>query len=275
MKRIERSIYIVIIIILGAVIVSTITYIVMTNKDDKKINNTENNIENNDNEKLSDKIEFKSVKEENNKIIETYNMVLNGKSKDLIIEYSLDESQNYFVGKNKDTELYLEVINDLDQVDEIKRNLLKRNFQEDDFYFIKDSDNKTYLGIAAKDSNEQVRLTILNDELQVINKNFNSLGGESGSSLDYSMILYGGKSSFKLTDGTWAGYDLQNDCPVYLEDCHVMLKIIDNKIYYLVPVIKSEEESYIEERIYTINNSKMEYKVNNKYDIMSIVGSVE
>ena len=54
------------------------------------------------------------------------------------------------------------------------------------------------------------------------------------------------------------------------------LKIDNNKIYYRHPVISTDNNaSYngiLEERIYTINNSKLKYEVINRYKIIDSAG---
>lgn len=66
-------------------------------------------------------------------------------------------------------------------------------------------------------------------------------------------------------------------CQVYTQDiipCHTMFKIKDNKIYYLKSKLKENysQNDYgtLEERVYTINNDKLEYKVINKYKIIEM-----
>ncbi|HBA37695.1 MAG TPA: hypothetical protein DCY94_03145, partial [Firmicutes bacterium] len=59
------------------------------------------------------------------------------------------------------------------------------------------------------------------------------------------------------------------------EDFYLNLKIEDDKIYYLKAkqnITGEEDYGTLEERIYTINNDKLEYTVKNKFKITWIAG---
>ena len=63
-----------------------------------------------------------------------------------------------------------------------------------------------------------------------------------------------------------------------IEILKINVKIENDKIYYLAPILKEngKENDYgiLEEREYTINNNKLEYKVVNSYKIIDTVGLV-
>ena len=101
---------------------------------------------------------------------------------------------------------------------------------------------------------------------------------------------------------TYTSYTLEDEeKPWYMDDfnacsspsnCYINVKVEDNKIYYLVPVLidvaeeeeeNSDEEDVeevmtygeLEERVYTIRDSKLEYEVVKRYTIIGVSGLTE
>lgn len=99
---------------------------------------------------------------------------------------------------------------------------------------------------------------------------------------------------------TYTSYTLEDEeKPWYTDDfnacsspsnCYINVKVEDNKIYYLVPVLidvaeeeNSDEEDAeevmtygeLEERVYTIRDSKLEYEVVKRYTIIGVSGLTE
>jgi len=91
MKKFEKYIYLVFIVILIGALSSTITYIVFYNKtNNQNVNNkNENNSDNeNNNMDLKNTVKFKNITTSNSKIIETFDIVMNNKKSVFEIEYS-------------------------------------------------------------------------------------------------------------------------------------------------------------------------------------------
>lgn len=274
----------IIITILLIVIAIGATYIIMDHKKDNNVtenNNQENNTQNNPSNKTDkneetkkeDKVAFKSIKEIDNTIVEEFEITLNGKTKSFKIKYILEEEKelgnNYVLITgtfNNDKIYYSE--NDSHS---FKLNEIKEKINEDNFKFIKGSDNKSYLlvqtsydGMDVFDTSE---LYVYNDELELISKNL--LGDKSPDyDIHHGFIIdsFSGNipcgfenNSNPLYSRTFKNVNLDVDGHTYDKQ---YIKIEDNKIYYQVPQIDPNDfTGYIEERVYTINNNKFEYKV--------------
>ena len=84
MKKLERYIYIALIIILVSIVCTGATYIVMNEKNNNKTEIKENINQEKDKEKapeidLANSIKFKEIKTINDKIVEYFDVVLNNK----------------------------------------------------------------------------------------------------------------------------------------------------------------------------------------------------
>lgn len=291
-KKIEKYIYMVLGLILVGVISSGVTYMILDNEKNNKAPN-ENNGENKEPITLENSVKLEKEYELNDKIFQEYTIVLNNKKQILKIEYSytFNEQEGYVVkGIWNQNEIYFdtyqsnsEVFNKTDlkkfyTVDHIKKAINENNFQ-----FIKGTDDKSYLTITSVQNYEYGPLKqfyIINDNLKIINKQFNQYGTDINNNGDNAMIIVG-ESSFMTTNDLEAHtYKGALKVCTPLNTCNSNLKIENDKIYYLNPVLKNEsdwqENDYgtLEERVYTINNNKLEYKVENTYKITAIAGQI-
>lgn len=93
------------------------------------------------------------------------------------------------------------------------------------------------------------------------------------------MTVFNGATGFILENENAWYPNIYNMCNYYDGKCYIGVKIENNKIYYLYPNVDFENRQenyygYMEEREYTINNNKLEYKVLNKYKIINGAGQV-
>ena len=125
-------------------------------------------------------------------------------------------------------------------------------------------------------------LYILDDQLNIVNdgiKNPNWYEGDNSdgfvitSFVNIPILDYYYEDSLNICDNQ--NYD----------DCHIYVKVENNKIYYLTPNISYHEEylnhvydeNYeveVEERLYTINNNKLTYEVINTYPVLEVVNGI-
>ena len=93
----KNKVLIGIIIVLVGVIIAEGVYL-FTNKEDRKENNSSINIpkeeeeenESNDNETSEDYVKLVNTREEDNQVIQEYEMVLNGEYQEFIVEFSYE-----------------------------------------------------------------------------------------------------------------------------------------------------------------------------------------
>lgn len=284
MKNVERSIYIVLIIILVGVICCGTTYIVVQNKNNQaeiKDNNSQNDEEKSDNKEqeenkdkvLKDGVKLLQTLESNDKVLQEYEIVLNGNKLTMPVVFSYQSNHEgeyyyYFInGEFNNYNFYQGDYNDT--IDKINITKIKSNFNETNFQIIPGIDNKNYLGVTINYDDKDEELYIFNDKLELITKNLIS-EKEIPSRSSYNGFVIEFLSDYPcevIDDNTW--YHAKT------YDNNSYIKIEGNKIYFLVPLLdynNLEESNYgiIEERVYTINNSKLEYKVINTYEITNV-----
>lgn len=295
MKKIERYIYIAVIIVLISVILAGTTYILVkdNNKTDLKENNnqteTDNNQENKEPVTKKDNVKLSKVYNLNDKIVEEFEITLNNSTQIMKVVFEFEEptNDNYVVTGRFNNILILN--NEQYNKEKLKKedyysiNAIKKDFNENNFQIIKGKDNKNYLLIKTNKNNGKIY--IFNDNLEIISKNIED-------SYDYDSIednnhdyfyQYQDSSGINIVEEveglSW--YGQENNC----DECtpsYNIFKVEDNKIYYLALRIPQDwyttyEEmgisgygSKIEERIYTINNNKLEYKVINTYNAKEV-----
>lgn len=302
MKNIERSIYIVIIVILVGVLSCGITYIVMK---DKNSTDTEDNLKENNNSStnnkseeeestLTDGVKLLRTYQENDKIFQEFEVLLNSKKSKLQLEYSFYEDDTFevhdygVVGSYKENNvIYSNIIRDNYEEkdgeikitktrtkDEILNiNKIKSNLNENNFQIIKGEDNKNYLLLYPYTNEESPAgnptvILVFNDDLKLISENLMSKSESPDEILrnGFTVNNYIGNAPCEVEKSNEVYKDYKN-----------YTKIDNNKIYFLYPIINRSnmESSILEERIYTINNNKLIYKINNTYKITSICQQTE
>lgn len=114
---------------------------------------------------------------------------------------------------------------------------------------------------------------------------YNDLVDYAGSSDTKGMTIMSTYTGYTLKDNEYPWYtDNFNACTTP-SNCYINVKVEDDKIYYLVPVLEDLEETEeeeeevkyygeLEERVYTIEDSKLKYDVIKRYKIVDIAGQV-
>lgn len=233
-----------------------------------------------------DKIAFKSIQENGEKIIETFGVTLNGKTKDINLEFTHEKDEDG---------IYEEIVgsfngevfcDDPAQIDlheiSFDTEYIKKRFNENIFRIIKGEDNKSYLILftysdSATSPGVDTNLLIYNDELKLISNDIDLHNS------------YGADETFEAMKNPFYS---KNETPYDIQSSKVFIKIESDKIYKLYPLYmddggcpedknssSSEEQDskeYIsnygdlEERVYTIKDNKLSYKSLNKYQITAI-----
>lgn len=228
-------------------------------------------LENNQDE-VEDYVKLVNVRDEESKVIQEYEMVLNGKKKEFMIEFVIDEvyindgerepnGDYWLIGAMEDEVVYSEILSQ----EEVKSNKIDKDsinnaFSERNFTIFEGNDKK-YLIIADYGSEYFGRFmsySIYNDDLKIID----------------SLSLYVGDSQSILNDLGFPCYDsiYADIYDLDITSYSFRTKIEGSKIYNLY--YNYDQEPILEERVYTINNDKLTYEVVNTYRNLSIAGAV-
>lgn len=263
-----------------------------TKEENKVINNNNkedndsnlNNKENNEIENLTDGVKLKNTKKESDKIIQEYEVVLNGKKQNLTLNYELEKTEYYYdiITKLNDIEFYhyASYNPELESYEigfdkTFTVDFINSHFNEKNFTIIKGLDNKNYLAIynyvRMHEDFGYIKYYIFNEDLELINKE-DILIEDRGQGL---LFGEGCDEDYEKCNSGNMWYEETQNIFNY-ETYQIRAKIEDNKIYALVggncnPV--NIDEDILEERVYTINNNKLEYEVINTYKIAAYAGA--
>ncbi len=267
MSKLEKCIYLVIILVLVTAIVSGSIYLVTRDKDNTNTNNNEEvndkDKENNkgETEELIDGVKLIDVKKQGDNIVEKFEVTLNGKKNDLdlIFKNVTNDGVPYILGTFGTYDFYCNHVN-VENVFSLDK--IKTYFNENNFILIKGKDNKNYLSLVAPIIYGN-SLYVLNDDLNIISGDIDDYGGSG---------IPSATGSFKITrtsnipNGEFPQYKNTFGSIILGDSENIFVKVQDNKIYYLYPVKLDESNAIIEERVYEINNGNLSYEVINKYE---------
>ena len=252
------------IIVLIGVIVAEGVYL-FTNKEEGEENNSYINIpkeeeeENgsNDNETSEDYVKLVNTREEDNQVIQEYEMVLNGEYQEFDITFEINEGEGYWdisseIGENN----IFSISNSYEEM-QLPNNFADYIFQyfnENNFIIFPGIDGKNYLILQSyatfPDSSVQINYDIFN-------QNWNYIG--------YLPVVWGANAIVLEDESVWYPNNL------YIDDLknekHIRCKIVDNSLYNLVYQVE-----YVEERVYTVSNNQLEYNVINQYKVIEANG---
>lgn len=296
MKKVEKYIYIVIALILVAAISSGVTYILIKSNNAEQ-NQTPNNDkpleeDNQPTENLKSGFKLLSTDKVNDTIIQKYELILNSKKQEIDIKYTYEyheanedeEAYEEIIGKINNTPVYYNtnILKDSDlKKQTFTENNINKEFNTNNFQLIQGTDNIDYFTIRTNNMNGMYvaptnGLYIFNDKLENLTNNFPSYDGCTTANY---MIIEGGPTGLELENENAWYKDTYGLCKSNENWCHIGVKIENDKIYYLYPKVDFANMTdtyygYIEEREYTINNNKLEYKTLNTYKIIGAAGQV-
>ena len=228
--------------------------------------------------------------------VQTYQVVINGAEKTLEIEFlyrdntSLD--QQSLTGEYSGATLYAYYEDYDGTASGFDENMIASSFNEGNFSFIQGVDGDSYLmvhtNIYDDGAGEEDKLYILNENLEFVS---NDLVDYTGSE-SQGMSIMSTYTTYTLEDDEYPWYtDAFNACSSP-SNCYINVRIEENRIYYLVPVlnevseeVEEEEETQeeeevtdygeLEERIYTIDDGVLSYEVIKRYTITGLSGLTE
>lgn len=275
----ERKYYYMIGVLLAIIAVCALSFALLGNRNkDPKEPSKEN--------EMADSVKVKEIKKAGEKFIETYDVTMNGKKSTFEIEYNYEYETDYanIYAKIKNTKEPISIeVQETDSEkfknDNFTETNLKKKLTEDDFRFFKGEDGKSYLLVIVKTyhfvSGHSDYLYAFDDELKLVEGDI----ARDECSNDEAMTIRNDASiSMSKEEPGKTGYDdtlgiyKNTDRRFYLN-----LKIVDDKIYYLKSdYTTATEGNYgtIEERIYTIKDSKWTYTIKDKYKITDGAGQM-
>lgn len=267
-----------IIVLLLLVIVGGGVYIVSTKNSQKPSDEDQKTEEKTEKEPtIKDAINYGTIKVDNEKIKESFNVVMNGENIPLEVEFTYfkDGSVERITGAIKDEVVYL--LEDSDLKKNFTTNFIRENFSEDNLKFIKGKDGKTYLTVLTRESltnSLSYYLLVFNDSLKPIDN--------VGESSNYSWS----KDKFTIIT-TNMGFGTVDNTNPWFEDqfevckdstlssspkCNVNLRLLDDRIEYIELTGAKDDYYTLEKRMYTVNNDSLSYTTSSQYKAEVIAG---
>ncbi len=281
--KLKKGLLITLLVVIVALGASGITYLIM----DK--NSTTPETPTNQPTEVKEQIKRVETVKNGEKIVQKYEIQMNGKTVPVNVEFTkrlevLDEQYEIIEGSINNKQIYLDYTytykneNDKDYEEAINflPNTIDREFTINNFKIIKGTDNKDYLvayGLIDFNFDAEVpsKLYVFNDKMELLqfpkNEDSKFCTPDGGEYINID------KANLVTKEDIWYEntFGLRNAR-------RVTTKIVDNKIYQLTQIMKvlPEENDYgtIEERVYTINNNKLEYTVANTYKAIDGAGQV-
>lgn len=237
-----------IIIILIGVIVAEGVYL-FTSKEEKEEN------ESNGNETSEDYVKLVNTKEEDNQVIQEYEMVLNGEYQEFDITFEINVGEGYWDIDSTLGDSYLfSVWYDTDPLNNYV-DFIAQYFNENNFIIFPGIDGVNYLIIQGYAFPPAGGVGI---DYNIFNQNWDYIGNLA--------VIYQGQGVVLEDESVWYLDNLNIDT---VQDYNkIRSKIEGDKIYNLYYTC-----DYMEERVYTINNNKLEYEVINQYKILEASGA--
>lgn len=263
------------IVILTIVLSSSVTYYIVkqNTKEQEKADDKKE-----DDKKNTPNIAFKDIYDESDKIIEEYDISLNGKINTVKVAFTHSSREDIgctvhlVLGYIGDTIIYAReyVGSKLGKNEVFNKDIIKKTFNVINFDTIKGQDDKTYLIVYDISNNVayENKMMVYDDNMKLLTKDLFAKTYDHINRYGFNM-QYFYDSPCERT-----GLPLYvNTTPFYSENGMSFVKKEDDKIYFLAMEIDESKEGRpgkLEERVYTVKDDKLEYKVLNTYDIPEI-----
>ena len=258
-----------IIIVLVGVIIAEGVYL-FTSKKEENENNSYINIpkeeeeenESNDDETSEDYVKLVNTKEEDNQVIQEYEMVLNGEYQEFDIIFEINEGEGYWdidstLGDSNIFAVWYDTAPPNNYVD-----FIAQYFNENNFIIFPGIDGVNYLIIQGyrepPAGGPGLRYYIFNQ--------WNSIG--------FLDVVYQGQGIFLEDESIWYPNNLFIDS--LKDEKQIRSKIEGDRIYnlyYTCEAVGDDLQQNLEERVYTINHDKLEYEVINTYTDLEVAGA--
>mgnify|MGYP001851890819 FL=1 len=296
-RSMKKVLIIIVVLLALGVIGYGIFYVATHDFGDAKRESKNTNVELNQNDieaPEKDTVTLVDTKEIDGAFIQEYSFVMNSQEKTLEVQFlnrnNEDIKEQSLTGEFSGVTLYAYYEEYDEDVTVYDASMIDRSFNENNFSFIKGSDGESYLlihtNIYDDGSGEEDKLYILNDTLEFVSNDL----VDYGTSSSVGMSIMSTYTSYTLEDEEKPWYTDDFNACSSPSNCYINVKVEDNKIYYLVPVLidvaeeeNSDEEDAeevmtygeLEERVYTIRDSKLEYEVVKRYTIIGVSGLTE
>ena len=249
----------IIIVLVGVIIVEGVY--LFTSKEEEKENNSYINIpkeeenESNGNETSEDYVKLVDTREEDNQVIQEYEMVLNGEYQEFDITFEINVGEGYWDIDSTLGDSYLfSVWYDTDPLNNYV-DFIAQYFNENNFIIFPGIDRVNYLIIQGYAFPPAGGVGI---DYNIFNQNWDYIGNLA--------VIYQRQGVVLEDESVWYLDNLNIDT---VQDYNkIRSKIEGDKIYNLYYTC-----DYMEERVYTINNNKLEYEVINQYKILEASGA--
>lgn len=207
-----------------------------------------------------DYVKLVNVREEESKVIQEYEMVLNGKKQEFSIYFEINEQNDYWgIDAYFNFELIFSDFDDEHQLPENVSDYIGRYFNEKNFIIFSGTDNVNYLIIQDYRFPPAGGVGV---EYKIFNQDYEYIG--------YTDVIYQGQSLVLEDETVWYENTLNIDTVQGYNE--IRSKIVGNKIYNLF-YNGSCEGGTMEERVYTINQNKLEYEVIGTYEVLEGAGA--
>lgn len=236
-------------------------------------------------------IKFLNSKLDGSTITQRFKAYINGKDIDIEIDYNYSieplngdgsgySRQELVEGKLANTILFSKKTktNSTSQRAELfETGKIDKEFTIDYFDVIRGTDGKDYIAIATHiydfdDVSKENFLYILNDKLEVINKEFDDIS--RCRFVKTAMMIHPGEVGLLSNNNIWFENELKY---TNLRSRFTSIKIEDDRIYLLYHNTLIDDMGgfgTIEKRVYTIDNDKLEYTVEETYKADSKYGDI-
>ena len=277
----NKKIIFVILSFVALIAIGSISYVVLSNNiDDKPLVDEDVNKDSEEKEdkkppkEKKDSIVFKKTKKSGNKIISTFDLTMNNEEAEFDIEFTYEENESY--NEIKASVLGLDIYR-LGTDEALETTFTEANMKkavtEENFIFIKGEDKKTYLGVVSNIdsfvSGKTSVLYIFNDKFDMLTDDIDNLGCGGTSYFTINTLTTGYVGSIEPFK---SGYEDTLGVCENSPNCHVNVKIEDDKIYSLFAKDINGFAGTLEERIYTIKDNKFNYTVKSTDTISSVFG---
>ena len=257
------------IIVLIGVIVAEGIYLFIS-KEEEKQNNSYINIpkeEEEDSESngeiSEDYVKLVNTKEEDNQVIQEYEMVLNGEYQEFDITFEINVGEGYWDIDSILGDSYLfSVWYDTDPLNNYV-DFIAQYFNENNFIIFPGIDGVNYLIIQGYAFPPAGGVGI---DYNIFNQNWDYIGNLA--------VIYQGQGVVLEDESVWYPNNLFIDS--LKDEKQIRSKIEGDKIYnlyYTCEAVGDDLQQNLEERVYTINHDKLEYEVINQYKILEASGA--
>ena len=231
--------------------------------DKSYINIPKEENESNNDETSEDYVKLVNTREEDNEIIQEYEMVLNGEKQEFEIAFEINEGEGYWDIDSTLGDSYLFAVWYYTAPTDNYVDFIAQYFNENSFIIFPGTDGINYLIIQSYSEPPAGGPGV---QYYIFNQSLNFIG--------YLDVIYQGQSVVLEDERIWYPNNLFIDS--LKDEKQIRSKIEGDKIYnlyYTCEAVGDGLQQNLEERVYTINHDKLEYEVINIYTAIEAAGA--